>query len=245
MSTQTQSEAASAVKAGRTPMPRMFCNLDRLFYAMEQRNIDGMMISSALNVFYLSGFSGVAHKSDEPRPYAIIISRHLPDKAIMIVADYYLSTVLMQPSWIEDVRTFRAVMMPLDLPPHESDIDRFVPAQATLSTAEIRARHSEGFAGACQRALVDLKLDGAVVAADDLRFGHQMSTPDTTIVDGYDPMMFAGSHPTQRGRHKGHYCELAARSSVACLQPAVPTGSHPPRRLCTRSRRYGLGTSAR
>jgi hypothetical protein len=45
----------------------------------------------------------------------------------MVIADYYLATFLTQPTWIEDIRPFRAVMMPLDLPAQPSDIDRFIP----------------------------------------------------------------------------------------------------------------------
>ena len=36
---------------------------------------------------------------------------------VLIVADYYLATFLAQPTWVEDIRPFRAVMMPLDLMP--------------------------------------------------------------------------------------------------------------------------------
>ena len=34
----------------------------------------------------------------------------------MVVADYYLATFLTQETWVEDIRPFRAVMLPLDLP---------------------------------------------------------------------------------------------------------------------------------
>ena len=39
-----------------------------------------------------------------------------------MVADYYLATFLTPPTWVEDIRPFRAVMMPLNLPPNRADI---------------------------------------------------------------------------------------------------------------------------
>lgn len=50
------------------------------------------------DTFYLSGFAGIAHKSDEPGPHAVILSRHHPDRTV-VVAYYYLGTMLAQPSW--------------------------------------------------------------------------------------------------------------------------------------------------
>jgi Xaa-Pro aminopeptidase len=113
----------------RTPLPKRFCNLDRLLFAMKARGLDGIVATEPWNVFYLTGFNAIAHKSDEPRPYAVILSRHAPEHPIMVLADYYLATFLTQPSWVEDLRPFRAVMMPLDLPAQRSDIDRFIPRQ--------------------------------------------------------------------------------------------------------------------
>ncbi len=101
----------------REPLPKCFCNIDRLLHALEVRGLDGIVATSHNNVFYLTGFNGIGHKSDEPRPYAVILSRHLPGHPIVVIADYYLATFLTQPTWIEDVRPFRAVMMGLDLPP--------------------------------------------------------------------------------------------------------------------------------
>ena len=37
-------------------------------------------------------FNGIAHKSDEPRPHAVILSRHMPEHLVLILADYYLAT---------------------------------------------------------------------------------------------------------------------------------------------------------
>jgi hypothetical protein len=61
----------------RAPLPRL-CNLDRLLHAMKARDLDGVVASLPYNVFYLTSFNGIAHKADEPRPYAVILSRHAP-----------------------------------------------------------------------------------------------------------------------------------------------------------------------
>ena len=62
----------------RVPLPKRFCNLDRLLFAMKARGLDGIVATAPWNVFYLTGFNAIAHKSDEPRPYAVILSRHMP-----------------------------------------------------------------------------------------------------------------------------------------------------------------------
>ena len=101
----------------RTPLPECLCNLDRLIFSMESRNLDGIIITHPLNIFYLTSFNGVAHKSDEPRPYALILSRYEPENAALVVADYYLSSFLHQKTWVKNIYPFRGVMMPLDLAP--------------------------------------------------------------------------------------------------------------------------------
>ncbi len=97
-------------------LPEQLCNIERLVDALTMRNLDGVVVSSSYNTYYLSGFKGIAHKSDEPRPYAVVLSRHQPDHPILVVADYYVGSLISQPTWIEDIRAFRAVMLPLDLP---------------------------------------------------------------------------------------------------------------------------------
>jgi len=177
----------------RAPLPKRFCNLDRLVHAMKVRGLDGIVASSPYNVFYLTSFNAIAHKSDEPRPYAVIISRHAPKHPILVVADYYLATFLTQPTWVEDVRPFRAVMMPLDLPPKQDDIDRFIPRTGAGVDWVQRARQNYSFdmASALRGALKDLKLDQGRVAFDDMGFGFRLGVEGLEVVDGYDPLMFA------------------------------------------------------
>src|SRR5262245_37426452 len=145
---------------GREVLPKRFCNLDRLWFGLRERSLDGIVATLPYNVFYLTGFNAIAHKADEPRPYAIVLSRHEPERGILVVADYYVATFLKQPTWIEDIRPFRAVMMPLDLAPSATDIDRFIPQSAVAVPWIERARRNYAFAmaTAVRGALKDLRL---------------------------------------------------------------------------------------
>jgi Xaa-Pro dipeptidase len=176
----------------REPLPRL-CNLDRLLHAMAARGLDGIVATLPHNVFYLTSFNGVAHKADEPRPYAVILSRTAPEHPVMVVADYYLATFLAQPTWVQDIRPYRAVMMPMDLPPRREDIDRFIPSQGAGVEWMERARQSYSFdmAGAVRGALADLRLERGRVAFDNMGFGFRLGLEDLVVVDGYDPLMFA------------------------------------------------------
>ena len=86
----TANLAPAAAAFPRKPLPKRFCNLDRLLQALKARGLDGIVATLPNNVFYLTGFNGIAHKSDEPRVCAVILSRHVPDHPIIVVADYYL-----------------------------------------------------------------------------------------------------------------------------------------------------------
>ena len=169
--------AVAGGDAGRCcALPKRFCNLDRLVHAMAARGLDGIVATVPWNVFYLTGFNGIAHKSDEPRPYAVILSRQAPEQPVMVLADYYLATFLTQPTWVEDIRPFRAVMMPLDLPPARADIDRFIPQGGADVPWVARSRQSYAFdmASAVRGALKDLKIDRGRVAFDDMGFGFRL-----------------------------------------------------------------------
>jgi Xaa-Pro dipeptidase len=177
----------------RTPLPPRLCNVDRLLHAMTARDLDGIVASLPYNVFYLTSFNGVAHKADEPRPYAVVLSRQAPEHPVLVIADYYLATFLKQPTWVQDIRPFRAVMMPLDLPPARADIDRFIPSSGAGIDWLARARESYAFdmGSAVRKALFDLKLERGRVAFDDMGFGFRLGLENLEVVDGYDPLMFA------------------------------------------------------
>jgi Xaa-Pro dipeptidase len=211
----------TAASFARAPLPKRFCNLDRLLFALAARGLDGIVATAPWNVFYLTGFNAIAHKSDEPRPYAVILSRHAPEHPIMVLADYYLATFITQPSWVEDLRPFRAVMMPLDLPARRSDIDRFIPrGGAAPWLANARATYAFDMAGAVRGALTDLKLDRGRVAFDDMGFGFRLGVEGLAVVDGYDPMMFARAVKTPAElrllERATALNEQAIRATMAC-----------------------------
>jgi len=165
----------------KKPLPERFCNLDRLLAGMAARGLDGIVASTPLNVFYLSGFNGIAHKADEPRPYALVLSRHAPEHPILVIADYYLATFLAQPSWVRDIRPFRAVMMPIDRAPQREDIDRFIPREAR-EIDWLRAalgQYTFDKASALRGALADLGLEHGKVAED------------ANAGEAYDVLMYA------------------------------------------------------
>lgn len=175
----------------RRPLPPQLCNLERLWDALEARGLDGIVAISPLNVFYLSAFNGIAHNADEPRPYAVILSRHDPDHPVMVVADYYLSSFLSQPSWIADIRPFRAVMLALDLAPDRRDIDRFIPRAEASWLANARDRYSFNMDDSVRGALAELGLANGKVAFDDMGYGFRLGVEGMDVADGYDPMMAA------------------------------------------------------
>jgi Xaa-Pro aminopeptidase len=174
----------------RKPLPERFCNLERLLATMEARGLDGVVLSSPLNVFYLCGFNGIAHKADEPRPYAAVLSRHAPDHPIMVLADYYLGNFLSQPSWVHDIRPFCAVMMPLDRAPQRRDIERFIPRAASEVewVRNARERYAFDMTSALRGALAELGLERSKIGFDDLALAGRLGVEG---VDAYDTMMYA------------------------------------------------------
>jgi Xaa-Pro dipeptidase len=184
----------------RKPLPERFCNLERLLAAMAARGLDGIVLSTPLNVFYLCGFNGIAHKADEPRPYALLLSRHAPEHPIVVLADYYLASFLSQPSWVRDIRPFRAVMMPLDRAPQRHDIERFIPRPASELdwVRNARSRYAFDMSSALRGALADLHLERGQIGFDDLALGKRL---DIEAVDAYDTLMYARAvkTPTEIG----------------------------------------------
>ena len=177
----------------RKPLPSKICNIDRLIFALKSRNLDGIVVTNPLNIFYLTSFNGVAHKSDEPRPYAFVFSRHAPEHPILVVADYYLSSFLQQPSWVKDIRPFRAVMMPLDLAPKKKDIDRFIVSRGKeiAWVEEACKNYCFSMKEALENALTNLQLKSKRIGFDDMGAGFRFGFENIQICDAYDAIMYA------------------------------------------------------
>ncbi|HJT61202.1 MAG TPA: M24 family metallopeptidase [Burkholderiales bacterium] len=177
----------------RKPLPERFCNLERLLAAMTAQKLDGIVVSTPLNVFYLSGFNGIAHKADEPRPYALLLSRHAPEHPILVLADYYLASILSQPTWVRDIRPFRAVMMPIDRAAQREDLERFIPQRAKQLewVRGARERYAFDMPSALRGALAELGMERGRVGFDDLALGQRLRPEQGAAVDAYDALMFA------------------------------------------------------
>ena len=177
-------------------MTERFCNLDRLLHLMDSRGVDAVLAASPNNVYWLSGFNGPAHKSDEPRPLAVLLAREAPEEPVMVLPDFYLGSLAAQPGWIEDIRPFRAILLPFDQPPRgKADLDRFVDPQDRPNWFPAAAdRYAPDMVAALERAVADLGLAGKRVAADEPRLAARLSGID--VEDGYGLLMSARSIKT-------------------------------------------------
>ena len=211
----------------RTALPPRLCNLERLLHAMAARNIDGLVITQPLNVFYLSSFNAVAQKSDEPRPYAVVLSRHAPDHPVLVIADYYLATVIEQPTWIEDVRLYRGLMLGIDVEPGPQDVERFIPAGGRGIDWVERARKSFGYDmdETVRGSLADLGLARGRIAFDDMGYGFRLGLEQAEVADAYDTMMFARAVKTAEEmplvERATALNEAAIERTVAAWQPGM------------------------
>lgn len=213
--------------AGTAQAPASRCNLGRLAYAMKARGVDGLVVTQPYNVYYLSGFNATAHKADEPRPYAVVISRQAIDRPVLVVADYYLGTFLTRPSWIADIRPFRAVMMPLDLEARKTDIERFIPRSGDTADWVPGARRHYAFdmATALRGALSDLGLARGALGFDDFGAGLRLGIDMDRLRDAYDCLMDARSIKTPAEiaalRAACALNEQAIRRTIASWRPDI------------------------
>lgn len=185
-----------AQQFGYKPRPSRLCNLQRLFDAMEARGIDGLLSYYSRNVLYLSGYaSGASAIYGEANGFtAFVVSRHEPDQPIAILPDIEMSFFLRQPTWIQDIRPYRSVVLPLDIPWQPSVIDRFIPqdAREVPWVQQARARYAEDLVQACVQALKDVGLDQGKVGFDNLSFAPMVASrlPDVEVVDAYGMMKY-------------------------------------------------------
>ena len=181
------------INGSSATIPGPLCDLDRLTHAMEARGLDGLVITTPLNVTYLSGFNPTAPKADEPPGVAVVLSRHDLQHPIMIAPDVFLSPFLDTPIWIDDLRPHRSVFLPVSVATAPSEFDRFVPATHRNAAWVKRARDTYvgSFTEACRNAMQDLGLGTGRVGYDDLRLGAKLAGSMTDVIDAYTLMMFA------------------------------------------------------
>lgn len=174
----------SAPRFKRTALPSRLCNLERLFDTLEARRLDGIVAYLRPNVVYLSSFAPPSNQSvHETNGYAaVVISRHLVDQPIIVVAEFDLAYFLSQPSWISDIRPYATLLLPFDVPLGDSPLDRFLPtaARETDWAASARAKYTPSLVDGVRAALRDLGLDRGTLGFDDLRLARSLQ------IDGVD-----------------------------------------------------------
>ncbi len=178
----------------RTPIRQLF-NIERLVGLMAARGIDGVVASSHQNLYYMSSLNAVAQKSDEPRPFAVVFSRHAPEAPILVLPEYYMGAMARQDSWIDDIRPYRSMISPLDRPASGADLEAFVPQSADNLgwTDGGRDHYAETMIESLEKALADLGLTGKRIAFDDARLGLRVSDSASDIADGFGLLMSARS----------------------------------------------------
>lgn len=154
----------------RDARPDRLCNLDRLIATMAARNLDGVVAYLRQNVFYLSGFAPPSAQSfQEGSGYAaVVINRHRPEDAVVVVADYGFSFFRDQPTWIADIRPYSMGLLPESETVRPELLANFVEPDILASPWGARAaqHYRGGFLPTLRRALTDLGLDRGRVGLD-------------------------------------------------------------------------------
>ena len=119
-----------ATETNGTPAtkPAPIFDPDRLASAMASGGLNGVVITTPLNVTYLSGHFPTAPKADEPPGNAVVISRHDMQHPIMIAPDIFLSPFLEAPIWIEDLHPIKSLLLPVNTATERAEFFRFIPA---------------------------------------------------------------------------------------------------------------------
>ena len=180
------------INDGPATVPGPKFDLERLAGAMEARGMDGVVITTPLNVTYLSGYNPTAPKADEPPGVAVVISRHDLQHPILIGPDIFLSPFLDAPIWIEDLRPHRSVLISVAALTERSEFFRFMPASRQDSgwVKSAGDRFAGGFTEAIRGAMQDLSLSHGRVGYDDLRLGAKLAGSLADVIDAYNMMMF-------------------------------------------------------
>src|SRR5919199_290551 len=176
------------------PLPARLCNLERLVDTLQQRQLDGLVAYLRPNVFYLSSFAPPSNQSvHETNGYAaVVFSRHLPERPVIVVAEFDLAYFVSQPSWIEDVRPYATLLLPFDIPPGDRPLDRFIPAaqRETEWARKARAAYAPSLLDGVTQAMHDLGLARGRVGFDDLRLANALPLTDLEVVDAYGTLKY-------------------------------------------------------
>jgi Xaa-Pro dipeptidase len=185
-------DAPDAPLLTRTTLPERLCNLGRLVDTMNQRGLDGIVSYLRPNVFYLSGFGPPASASiQETNGYAaVVVSRHVPEHPIIVIAEFDLAHFLLQPSWVKDARPYATLLTPFDV--SWAPLEHFMPAALLGSqrAQAARAHYAANLIEGTVRAMQDLGLARGAVGFDDLRFANAVAPPGVQVVDAYAALKY-------------------------------------------------------
>ena len=181
-------ESASPFKLA--PLPKQFCNLDRLLRMMNTLRVDGLVSSYSPNVFYLTGFYGSQSMHEAQGAGVVVIPKEAPDRAILIVGDVLLSQFATRPTWIEDVRAF-AGTQDLGVPIDNEAVERYIPEplrKTPMGSHILHGGYSETLDAAILKALGDLNLEKSRVAFDNLLTVEGLAGSEVQSVSAYRAM---------------------------------------------------------
>jgi Xaa-Pro aminopeptidase len=184
----------------RTPLPPKLCNTDRLFAAMTERGIDGVVSSTQSNGLYLTSLASPQSAPEHVGHFSVIFSRRAQDHPIMVMPDIHVGRLQYQPTWIEDIRTFASILLPLYAPVEADELRRFVPAQARESDRghAIAERYYPWSIDGVVEAISDLGLADGRIAFDDILVGQEVASrlPGVTAVSGQGLLRYVRAEKT-------------------------------------------------
>jgi len=177
------------------PMPRRFCNLERLNWMMKVANLDGIVSHYSSNVFYLSGYPGRSSVHGANGTGVVIISRRQPDNPILIVTDVHVGDFVLQPTWIDDIRIFAGPFLDMGEKVDASSADRFIPQSLKALKGpdwvkQVRETYAQTLSVGVQRAMKDLGLDRGRVGFDNLITAHSFASREIEVVNAYEGLKF-------------------------------------------------------
>lgn len=188
--------AVGTAQLGQRARPPRLCHLERLLATIEARGLDGLLSYYSRNVLYLSGYASgtTAIYGEANGVAAFVISRHQPEHPIAIVPDFEATYFLHQPTWVKDIRLYRSVILPFDVPTEPKALDRFIPAGArdVAWLQHAKQSYAESLPRACVQALRDVGLDRGRVGFDNLSFAPLVASelPHLRVADAYGLLKF-------------------------------------------------------
>lgn len=182
------------------PAPEKLCNTDRLVEAMTARDIDGVVVTTQTNGYYVSSLSTPHSAPEGMGHFNVVLSRHDPDNPAMAMPDIHVSRLQYQPTWIQDIRTYASILLPLYAEVEPDEISRFIPRRFrdTPQAESIIDRYAPFSIDAVVQMLEDKSLTKATVAFDSLNYAQAVLArlPEINAVSGEGLLRYARAFKT-------------------------------------------------